>query len=91
MLPVTAVVVLAGLHDAWRRHRLAALMMVLPLAMMVALLLSTGHNMWPRFFFFGAAFVVQWAVHGGFVVLARVLPRAGTRIGDLGLSAVTRA
>ncbi|MBP6571630.1 MAG: glycosyltransferase family 39 protein [Gemmatimonadales bacterium] len=91
VLPVTAVVVLAGLHDAWRHHRLAAIMMVLPLVMMAALLLSTGHNMWPRFFFFGAAFVVQWAVHGGFVVLARVLPRAGTRIGDLGLSAVTLA
>lgn len=91
VLPVTAVVVLAGLHDAWRHHRLAAIMMVLPLLMMAALLLSTGHNMWPRFFFFGAAFVVQWAVHGGFVVLARLLPRAATRIGDAGLSAVTLA
>ncbi len=91
VLPVTAVVMLAGLHDAWRHHRLAAMMMVLPLAMMVVLLLSTGHNMWPRFFFFGAAFVVQWAVHGGFVVLTRVVPRAATRIGDAGLSAITLA
>ena len=91
VLPVTAVVVLAGLYDAWRHHRLAVIMMVLPLMMMAALLLSTGHNMWPRFFFFGAAFVVQWAVHGGFVVLARVVPRAATRIGDIGLAAVTLA
>jgi len=64
-------------------------MMALPLGIMALLLMLTGHNMWPRFFFFGAAFVVQWAVRGGFVVLEWVIPRWAVRLSDLGLGVVT--
>lgn len=91
VIPLVACVVLAGLSDTWRRDRLVTLMMVLPFAIMAILLLSTGHNMWPRFFFFGAAFAVQWATHGGFVILDRLIPRRALKIGDAGLAVVTIA
>jgi hypothetical protein len=85
VVPVAGLVVLAGVIDAAVRERTALLLMAVPMAILAVLLLASGHNLWPRFFFFGAGFVVQWAVHGGFVVLERVVPRLATRIGDLGL------
>lgn len=91
VVPIAGLVVLAGLADAARRDRVITAMMVLPLVVMAALLGFTGHNLWPRFFFFGAGFVVLWAVHGGFVVLERVVPRLAERIGGAGLMVVTIA
>jgi len=91
VVPLAGLVVLAGVVNAARRDGLVTTMMLLPLVVMGALLVSTGHNLWPRFFFFGAAFVVQLAVHGGFVVLERVVPRFATRIASSGLAVVTLA
>jgi hypothetical protein len=63
--------------------------MVLPLALMAVVVVGTGHNLWPRFFFFGAAFLVQWAVRGGHVVVG-LLPRPlGKRLATGGLLALT--
>lgn len=91
LVPVAGLVILAGLVEAFRRDRGTVLLMVLPMGIIAVLLLGTGHNLWPRFFFFGAGFVVQWAVHGGFVLLARVIPSHAVRIGDAGLALVTLA
>ncbi len=91
VVPVALVIIFAGLASAWRRDRIISGMMLLPMVLLAVPLLVSGHNLWPRFFFFGAGFVVQWAVHGGFVVLDRVVPRFATRIGDAGLALVTVA
>lgn len=90
-LPVAGIVVLLGVVSAWRRDRDACALMTLPVVIMVALLAVTGHNLWPRFFFFVAAFIVQFAVHGGFVALHRAVPRWAERIGNVGLATVTAA
>lgn len=91
VVPVALVIVCAGLWGAWRRDRLITAMMVLPMVLLAGPLLASGHNLWPRFFFFAAGFVVQWAVHGGFVVLDRVVPQHAQRIGDAGLALVALA
>jgi mannosyltransferase len=82
VVPVAAIILIVGLVSAWRRDRVVTAIMLLPVGAMAALLLMTGHNMWPRFFFFGAAFAVQLAVHGGFVTLGAVIPRHAIRVGD---------
>lgn len=87
-VPIAGIIVIVGIVQTWKVHRDAVLVMLVPLATMLMLLLATGHNLWPRFFFFGAAFVVQLAVHGGFVVLQRIIPRFATRVGDAGLAVV---
>jgi hypothetical protein len=81
-----------GMLLAWQRDRVATVLMLLPLLLMMAIVLSTGHNIWPRFFFFEAAFLVQLAVFGGFRVLAlstrvlsslaRIFGTDGVRVGD---------
>lgn len=91
VVPIAGLVMLAGLAEAARHQRTAFWLMVLPMVILAALLLATGHNLWPRFFFFGAGFVVQWAIHGGFVVLGWLLPRRAVSIGTAGLGAVLAA
>lgn len=91
LVPLAGAIVIAGLASAWRRDGFATFVMVAPLALMAIVLFASGRNLWPRFFFFGAAFVVQWAVHGGFVVLERLLPRRGALIGSTGLAGITMA
>jgi len=91
VVPVALAVICTGLASAWRRDRTAAAMMVLPMVLLAVPLVVSGHNLWPRFFFFGAGFVVQWGVRGGFALLDRAVPRLATRIGDAGLAAVTVA
>lgn len=74
---VAGVIGALGVLVAWKRDRIATVLMLLPLIIMAVMVMSTGHNLWPRFFFFGAAFLVQLAVHGGFGVLdllGRVVP-----------------
>lgn len=89
LVPIAAVIVLAGIVSGWVRDPVITVMMALPMAVMALLLATTGHNLWPRFFFFGAAFVVLWAVHGGFAVLRRLMPRYGQWVGHAGLVLVT--
>ncbi|MCC6432300.1 MAG: glycosyltransferase family 39 protein [Gemmatimonadaceae bacterium] len=99
VVPTAGAVAAVGLAMAWQRDRIATVLMLLPLFIMAALVLGTGHNLWPRFFFFGAAFIVQLAVRGGFGVLSlvfsRVTPPHGARnaqrLGDAGLVLITVA
>lgn len=90
-VPLAGIIVLAGMLSAWRTAREAFVVMVVPVVTMGALLVATGHNLWPRFFFFGAAFFVQLGVRGGFSLLERILPRFAKVIGDAGLAALTAA
>lgn len=89
VVPAALLVALAGVASAWRRDRVATVLMLLPLGIMAALVLGTGHNLWPRFFFFGAAFLVQLAVRGGFAVLERVVPARAGPVGSAGLAVAT--
>ncbi len=91
VVPIALAVVLVGFLGAWRRDRVATALATLPMALLGAALLASGHNLWPRFFFFGAAFVVQWAVHGGFLVLERLMPAHASRVGQGGLAVITAA
>jgi mannosyltransferase len=73
---IAFVVIGAGVVSYWRRSATATAIMLLPpigtgLAVMVL-----SHNLWPRFFFFSAGFVVLIAVRGGFAVVEAIVPRA---------------
>jgi 4-amino-4-deoxy-L-arabinose transferase-like glycosyltransferase len=83
-LAAGAVVLGAGLVSLWRRDAVAlALMLVPPLVTAVALA-ATRHNLWPRLFFFAAAFAVLIAVRGGFALLERFVPARAARAGVAG-------
>lgn len=95
VVPAAALIGIIGLYAAWRQDRVATVLMVMPLALIAGLVLLAGHNFWPRFFFFGAAFLVQLAVRGGFGILELVLgrrqPTGGRRLGDVVLGGLTVA
>ncbi|MBL0169310.1 MAG: hypothetical protein IPP90_01100 [Gemmatimonadaceae bacterium] len=95
LVPVAGLVGMLGLWMAWSRERVATLLMLLPMVIMAALVLAAGHNLWPRFFFFGAGFLVQFAVRGGFGLLDRTVarwrPAFAQSLGNGGLAVVTLA
>lgn len=65
-----AVVVLGiGVVSYWRQSRLLALAMFLPVVVTLVTVLAAQHNLWPRFFFFAAGFLVLAALRGGFVIV----------------------
>ncbi len=63
-------VLLGGWLGIWSRHRRAALALLLPGLLGGAAMLASGHNLWPRFFFFSMGFALLAVVHG-----ASTLPR----------------
>jgi len=95
LVPVAGIAGVLGLWMAWRQAPVATMLMLLPMAILAVLILGAGHNLWPRFFFFGAGLLVQFAVRGGFGLLdstvARWRPALARRLGDGGLVAVTVA
>lgn len=67
---LVAVTVLGfGIASLWRRSRQAALAMFLPVLVTAGAVMATGHNLWPRFFFFAAGFLVLAAIEGGFTIV----------------------
>jgi 4-amino-4-deoxy-L-arabinose transferase-like glycosyltransferase len=64
---VAGAVALAGLASYWRQDRVLTGLMILPGLITAAVVIGTGHNLWPRFFFFSAGFAVMIAIRGGFV------------------------
>ncbi len=68
-LAVALSVLAIGAVSLWRRARLASLAMYLPVLITAAAVLATGHNLWPRFFFFAAGFLVLTAIRGGFALV----------------------
>lgn len=75
---MTAAVICGGLVAAagflalLRNNRPAAMSMVLPPLLAGATLFGSGHNLWPRFFFFSMGFALLLVVHGTMTV-SRVL------------------
>jgi uncharacterized membrane protein len=61
---VGAAFVLFGWFSIFRRHRRAALLMVLPAILSGGLMLSLGHNLFPRFFFFVMGFGILIVIYG---------------------------
>lgn len=68
------VVAAAGTWSYARRAPAALALMVLPPLVVAAIMLALQHNLWPRLFFFAAAFAVLIVVRGVFAC-ARLLSR----------------
>ena len=67
-LAVVAVVMAAGVTSYFRRNPVLLALMLGPLLLTAAVILILRHNLWPRFFFFGAGFAVLIALRGGFAL-----------------------
>lgn len=65
-----------GVASYWRRSRTIVGMLVLPGIVTGIMMFVLAHNLWPRFFFFAAAFALMIAVRGVFVMVRGVLPGA---------------
>lgn len=83
VVPLALSIGLAGVVSSWKRDRVATALMILPIGGMAALLTVAGHNLWPRFFFFGAGFAVLLGVRGTFALLAALLPGASPWLGQV--------
>ena len=81
-------VLATGLASYWRQSRRATLLMFLPVVVTLAVIVAMRHNLWPRFFFFAAGFLVLAAVRGGFVVVRALVPRQAERLAVAGACAV---
>jgi mannosyltransferase len=77
-----------GFVSYWRRSRLTTLVMFLPVAVTMATLLATSHNLWPRFFFFASGFFVLAALRGGFAIVSAVVRWHPERVAVAGAVAV---
>jgi mannosyltransferase len=92
-LAVVAGIGLAGLVRFFREERLALALFVLPGVVTAAAIVALHHNLWPRFFFFLAGFVLLIGVRGWFTVAglagrrARAVAIAGAAAGVLLLAA----
>ena len=82
------VVVATGIGSYWRQSRLTTLAMVAPIPLTMVVLVATRHNLWPRFFFFGAGFVVLLAIRGGFVLVRAAVRWQPDRIATVGACGV---
>jgi len=79
-----------GLASYFRRSSSATLTMVLPLVATAVAIMALRHNLWPRFFFFGAGFAVLIGLAGLGVVARRLAGARGPAIatGVAGLAAL---
>ena len=77
-----------GLLSYWRQSRITTLAMTLPILVTLVTIVAAGHNLWPRFFFFGAGFIVLLALRGGFVIVNLVVRRQGNMVAVAGACAV---
>jgi 4-amino-4-deoxy-L-arabinose transferase-like glycosyltransferase len=68
----TVVLVSIGWVSLYRRDRIAAILMVLPALLGGVTMMSMGHNLWPRFFFFSMGFALLILVNGA-MAMPRVL------------------
>lgn len=80
VVAAAAAFVIFGWVSIFRKNRRAALLMVLPPVISGGLMLSLGHNLFPRFFFFAMGFALLIVVHGTLELPGAVLrqvPRFG--------------
>ena len=69
-----------GLADYLRRSSSATLTMLLPLVVTAVAITTLGHNLWPRFFFFGAGFAVLIGLRGLGAITGRFAGAGAPRI-----------
>lgn len=81
-------VVGVGIVSYWRQSRQTTLLMFLPPVLTLVAVLAARHNLWPRFFFFAAAFVVLVTLRGGFVLVRWLVKWRPTRVATVGATAV---
>jgi hypothetical protein len=81
-------VLAVGIWSYWRQSRLATLAMFCPVAVTLVAILVARHNLWPRFFFFAAGFLVLAALRGGFVVVRQLVRWQPDRVAVVGAWAV---
>ena len=62
-------VLVVGVASYWRQSRAVTLLMYLPVGITFVAVVAARHNLWPRFFFFAAGFLVLTALRGGFVLV----------------------
>jgi mannosyltransferase len=67
--------VFCGWWNMLRREWQTAVLLVLPALLAGGSMLASGHNLWPRFFFFAMGFALLIAVHGALVVPQVIVTR----------------
>ena len=85
---IGTMIVLVGVLSYARQSPLVLSVLLLPAALIGILILGTGHNLWPRFFFFSAAFAVLIGVRGGATLIRRVVPQGQATRWELALGLV---
>lgn len=85
---IGTIIALVGILSYARQSPLVLSVLLLPAALMGILILGTGHNLWPRFFFFSAAFAVLIGVRGGTTLIRRVAQPAQATHWELALGMV---
>jgi uncharacterized membrane protein len=73
--------VVGGAVSYARQSRVVVFLLLLPALLTAVVILLLGHNLWPRFFFFSAAFGALMAVRGVFVVSRFLVPRKAAAFG----------
>jgi uncharacterized membrane protein len=66
-----------GLVSFARSVPAVATLLVVPLALCAAIVIGTGHHVWPRFFFFGVGFALLVVVRGTLVLTRWATARVG--------------
>lgn len=83
-LAVGLIVVAAGMASFFRRSPRLLWLLIGPALLTVALILSQGHNLWPRFIFFSAGSAVLIALRGGFAIAEALSPARGRTLATVG-------
>lgn len=63
------IVAMMGIRSSWKKNPAAAASFVLPPLIAVLVVLGSGHNVWPRLFFFAIGFGLLIAMEGVFFVV----------------------
>jgi hypothetical protein len=87
-IAIAALVGGAGLVSYARRDAAVLGLMVLPAAILGAVMVATHHNLWPRFFFFAGGFAVLIGVRGVFSLATAVSRRRGPVLATTALAIV---
>ena len=85
---IGSIIVLVGIQSYGRQSPLILSVLLLPAVLMGIMILGLGRNLWPRFFFFSAAFGVLIGVRGGATLIRGVVSQALAPRWELGLGLV---
>jgi hypothetical protein len=83
-----ALVAGSGALSYARRSPIVLALMVTPPIVVAAIMLALRHNLWPRFFFFAAAFAVLIVVRGVYALAEKMLPQRGRALATAAVLAI---